>query len=66
MVPRHSKGRKDLSPLGTLSRPGGGVVNLWPSVQPPLEGIRVLSDVVGQPGQSALFFRTKGGGKAAA
>ena len=67
MVPRHSQGGKKLAPLGALRRPGGGVVH--PDIgalQPPLEGIGILPDVVGQPGQPPLLPGAKGGGKTGA
>ncbi len=67
MVPRHSQGGKKLPPLGALRCPGSGVVHLEiGALQPPLESVGILPDVVGQPGQPPLLPGAKGGGKTGA
>ncbi len=63
MVSRDSKGGTALPQPAAFRSPGGGVVNLRPSVQPALERSGILSQVVGQPSKPPLALRTKGRGK---
>ena len=66
VMPRDGKGGTALIQLGTFYGPGGGVVNLWPSVQPALECGGILSQVVGQPSKPPLILCTKSRGKVSA
>ncbi len=55
---------KDLPQVYALQRPGRSVIDPDAgAVDPPLEGVGILPDVMGQAGQAALFPRAEGRGE---
>ena len=67
VVAGHRERGKGLSSLHAFKRPGRAVIHLRALLeQPPLKGGRVLSEVVRQPGQFALFPSAKVPGMACA
>ena len=59
VMPGHGKGCTGLPQPKALISPGCGMVRRRPTPEPPLESKRILSDVMGQSGQSGLFFSAK-------